>query len=777
MFFGSRSKKNLLPLLTLRDVIIFPHQVKPLIIGRPQSVSTLLKAEAADKSIVLVMQKDAELASPKKDDLYQIGTFAKILEVFPLQENKYKVLIRGERRVKISDLDIGALLWNAEIEECEDQTVMQNEHILVQVVHERFEMLAKLDSSIPEEMVRAIRANKDAGRLADALAPHMTDSPIVLQELLEMIDVEERLNRIATIIQEKIAVFEVDQKIQDRVKQQIDRNQKEYYLNEKMQAIQKELGDDEGPSEFTILEEKIQSAQMSAEAEDKSLRELKRLKKMSAMSAEATVSRSYLDWMTSIPWQSKAEENHDLKNAKAILDEAHYGLDDVKRRILEYLAVRQVAPNGKAPILCLVGPPGVGKTSLARSIADATGRPYVRQALGGVRDESEIRGHRRTYIGSMPGKIIQTLKRAGVVNPVFLLDEIDKMSGDYRHGDPAAALLEALDPEQNNTFRDHYVDIDYDLSQIFFICTANDLRGIPGPLQDRLEILELSTYTEPEKMEIVKRYLIPKQLKEHCLTSESIIFSDAIILRIIRAYTRESGVRELERQVGKICRKVVRRNLEECIDEQVVLTSDNLADYLDVPRYLDREVLRPDSIGVINGLAVTPWGGELLEIEVAALPGKGELVLTGRLGDWLKESARAGLSCIRMRQEILGLEGDFQSKHDIHIHYPGNALKTDGPSAGLAMTCAMISSLTNRPIRSDVAMTGEISLRGRVLAIGGVKEKLLAAHSRGMTLVFLPKENEAKLSELPEVVRNEMSIIPVSSIDEVLPHIFETIEK
>ena len=771
MLFG---KPKGLPVLALRDVVVFPFETKALVVARPNSVANLLKADSEDKSMLLVMQKDAAQINPDPTDIHSTGTLAKILQVLRLPDNKYRVLVRGEARVSVEKIERQDLLWlgiHNQIEE--DKGTPKENDVLMRLLQERFEQLAAVDSEIPAEMVKAIQGQKDARKLSDTLAPRLCNQADELQSLLEIPSAHSRMQRLIEIIQDKMEVFEVDKRIQERVKQQMDRNQKEYYLNEKMNAIQKELGEDEGPSEFVEIQEKITEANLPEEAHEKAVRELKRLKKMSPMSAEATVSRTYLDWMTNLPWYLEADEISDISHARAVLDAEHYGLETVKERILEYLAVRQVAPKGRSPILCLAGPPGIGKTSLAKSIAAATGRPYVRQALGGVRDESEIRGHRRTYIGSLPGKILQTLKRAGVVNPIFLLDEIDKMSGDYRHGDPAAALLEALDPEQNDSFRDHYIDTDYDLSKVMFVCTANDLRAIPGPLQDRLEILELSSYTEPEKIEIAVRHLIPKQLEQHGLVEADVNFTRDALTKMIRCYTKESGVRNLERQIGKVCRKIIVQRLEDPSQKNhEEITVERLERWLGTAKYLDREVLRDAEVGVINGLAVTPWGGELLEIEVASFDGKGEILLTGRLGDWLKESARAALSCLRSRADEWGLQPDFYQTKDVHVHYPGNPLKTDGPSAGLAMACAMLSSFTGRTLRSDVAMTGEISLRGRVLAIGGVKEKLLAAHARGMQLCFLPAENKANLDELPDFVRESMDIKCVSSIDEVLPFVF-----
>ena len=774
MFF--REKKKEIPLLPLRDVILFPSQVLPLLIGRSKSRAALLSAFAGDKTIILVMQTKGDMAEPSPEDVYSVGVESKIIQLLRMPDDNYKVLIEGQKRVFIEKINSDGEYWKVQVSPFTEKPFDDEEgQPLIRAIHERFSDLVKLNSKIPAEMVPSIQSIQEGPRLADALIPYLPMKPPERQKFIEEEEPLARLKQILEFIQAEIDMLEIDKQIKKRVKDQMEKNQREYYLNEKMQAIQKELGDKtDGSNEWTDYMHRLQQADLSPEAEERVKRELRRLKKMSPMSAEATVCRSYIDWILSLPWNESISENNDLTKARNILEAEHYGLQEVKERILEHLAVQQLNANGRHPILCLVGPPGVGKTSLAQSISNATGRPYVRQALGGVRDESEIRGHRRTYIGSMPGKLIQSMRRAGKRNPIFLLDEVDKMASDFHHGDPAAALLEALDPEQNDTFRDHYLDLDFDLSKVLFICTANDLRGISGPLQDRLEIIQLNSYTELEKLAIAKKYLIPKQVALCGLQPEQVHFSQNSVTRIVREYTREAGVRNLEREISKACRKVARQQVESGEDLKVWISADNLPQLLGSPKFQDKNKDLESKVGVVNGLAVTPWGGEVLEIEVAITPGKGELLLTGRLGDWLKESARAALTFVRSRASELGLEENFHKEIDIHIHYPGNGLKTDGPSAGMAMAFALISALTKRPFPGNIAMTGEISLRGRILPIGGVKEKMLAAHRRKMTIALLPKANENAIDDLPEIVTSELDIRTVSHIDQAMEIVFDS---
>jgi ATP-dependent Lon protease len=686
-----------------------------------------------------------------------------------LPDENLKVLVEGQRRAKVIRYVDGGDHLRVVVELVEEHQRPEVEsEALMRSVKTAFEQYVKLNKGVPPEMLLTVATIEEPGRLADTLVAHLGFKHDDRQELLEQLDVLDRLERILRYVQGEIEILQVERKIKTRVKKQMERSQKEYYLNEQMHAIQKELGDkDEIRNEMRELEKKIADADLTQEPRERTEREFRKLKMMSPMAAEATVVRNYIDWMISIPWSKTTEDNVDLDKAAAILDEDHFGLEDVKERILEHLAVASLVDRLQGPVLCLVGPPGVGKTSLGRSIARATGRKFVRQALGGVRDEAEIRGHRRTYIGALPGKMVQSMKKAGTINPVFLLDEVDKMSTDFR-GDPSAALLEVLDPEQNQTFNDHYLDMDYDLSKVFFVCTANTMQGIPPALQDRLEIIKLPGYTQAEKMAIARRYLVPKQMEANGLTEAEVVITEDAVVRIVRDYTREAGVRSLDREIAKICRKVARRVVTSKLEHPVRVTADNLAELLGTPKFSQKHLEEEDQVGSVKGMAVTPWGGELLDIEVVVVPGSGKLILTGRLGDWLKESAQAGFSYVRTRADSLGLDSDFHEKWDFHIHYPGNSLKTDGPSAGIAMATAMVSALTGHPVRRDLAMTGEISLRGRVLPIGGLKEKSLAALRGEIKQVLIPIENEKDLQDIPEQVRSAMEFTPVSHLDEVL---------
>ena len=774
MFFKDRKADappsgQALPLLPLRDLVVFPHMVVPLIVGRPRSRAALAEAFKGDKEIFLIAQKEGRTAEPAEEDLYEVGTIATVIQMLRLPDDNLKVLVEGKQRARLLRYTEEEELVRAIVEPFPASGPADVEtEALMRSVKAAFEQYVKLNKGIPPEMLLTVASIEDPARLADTLVAHLQFKLSERQALLELADPTARLTRILQHVQGEIEILQVERKIKTRVKKQMERSQKEYYLNEQMQAIQKELGEkDEFRAELADLERRIQETLLTEEARDKLERELRKLKLMSPMSAEATVVRNYIDWVLGIPWRQYTEDRLDIEHAASVLDEDHYGLRKVKERILEHLAVASLVERMRGPILCLVGPPGVGKTSLARSIARATNREFVRQALGGVRDEAEIRGHRRTYIGALPGKIVQSMKKAGSSNPVFLLDEIDKMSTDFR-GDPSAALLEVLDPEQNETFNDHYLDLDYDLSKVMFICTANTLQGIPAPLQDRLEIIRLPGYTEREKLSIARRYLIPKQLDAHGLNGEQLALSRQAVERIVREYTREAGVRNLEREVAKVCRKVAKRVVWKGPDTRIRVTSDNVHKLLGVPQFTQREIEEHDSVGLVKGLAVTPWGGEILDIEVSVVPGKGKLILTGRLGDWLKESATAGFSYIRSRSGSLGIETDFTEEWDFHVHYPGNSLKTDGPSAGIAMATALVSALTGVPVRRDIAMTGEISLRGRVLPIGGLKEKTLAAHRAGVQRVLIPRANEKDLVEIPEQIRDQLEIVAVDHMDEVL---------
>ena len=757
-----------IPVLALRDVVVYPHMVIPLFVGREKSIACLEQAMEKDKKIFLVAQKDPSNDDPSTEDMYEVGTVATILQMLKLPDGTVKVLVEGNLRAKIQQFTETDEYFEADVEMMHPEEADEREQeVLIRSAVNQFEGYIKLNKKIPPEVLTSVTGIDDADRLADTMASHMPLKVEEKQRALEIDDVRERLEYLMALMEGEIDLLQVEKKIRSRVKKQMEKSQREYYLNEQMKAIQKELGESEdGVDEFDALETKIAEAEMPEEAEQKTRNELKKLKMMSAMSAEATVVRGYIDWMTGVPWKAKSRVKKDLVKAQSILDSDHYGLEKVKERIIEYLAVQQRTSKLKGPILCLVGPPGVGKTSLGQSIAKATGRKYVRMALGGVRDEAEIRGHRRTYIGSMPGKIIQKMSKVGVKNPLFLLDEIDKMSSDMR-GDPSSALLEVLDPEQNSAFNDHYLEVDYDLSDIMFVATSNSM-DIPGPLLDRMEVIRLAGYTEDEKLNIAKQHLLGKQKKRNGLKEGELDLTDGAIVNIVRYYTREAGVRSLEREISKICRKVVTEILTKKDTDSVTVNGENLGDYLGVRRHDYGKAEDDDRIGQVTGLAWTQVGGDLLTIECATVPGKGKLVYTGSLGDVMKESIQAAMTVVKSRAENLRINDDFAEKRDIHIHVPEGATPKDGPSAGIAMVTSLVSSLTGNPVRADVAMTGEITLRGEVLAIGGLKEKLLAAHRGGIKTVLIPHENERDLEEIPDNVKKDLEIIPVKWIDEVL---------
>ncbi|MBB1485967.1 endopeptidase La [Oceanospirillum sediminis] len=759
------------PLLPLRDVVVFPQMVLPLFVGRERSISALEAAMADGKKVFLAAQKDAGTDDPVIDDLYSIGTVASVLQLLKLPDGTVKVLIEGDERAELVRLDgsddylIADVLHQpaAELSEREAES-------LVHVLMNQFEQYVKLSKKVPAEVLNSLKNISDPGRLVDTMSAHLSLNVSEKQKLLELDNVRERIEQIMTYIETEIDLLEVEKRVRGRVKQQMEKNQREYYLNEQMKAIQKEMGElDNGASEIDELGEKIEQAGMPKEAKDKAEGELKKLKMMSAMSAEATVVRSYIDWMVSLPWKKRSKVSHNIEKAEDILNTDHYGLEEVKERILDYLAVQKRVKKVKGPVLCLVGPPGVGKTSLGQSIARATNRKYVRMALGGVRDESEIRGHRRTYIGSMPGKLLQRMSKSGVKNPLFLLDEIDKMGMDHR-GDPASALLEVLDPEQNSKFSDHYLEVDYDLSDVMFVCTSNSM-NIPGPLLDRMEVIRIPGYTEDEKLSIAERYLVKKQFEQNGLSEKELSFDKEAILELIRYYTREAGVRGLEREIAKVCRKAVREIIHrgaEGFKEPIYLTQEKIEEYCGVRKFSYGLADEEDQIGRVTGLAWTSVGGELLNLEAAAVPGKGRMTPTGSLGDVMKESIQAAMTVVRSRAEGWGIAPDFYEKKDIHIHVPEGATPKDGPSAGIGMCTAMISVLSGIPVKSTVAMTGEITLRGQVLAIGGLKEKLLAARRGGIKTVVIPEENRKDLKEVPESIKAELDIRPVKWIDEVL---------
>lgn len=763
-----RENRIEIPVLALRDVVVYPHMVIPLFVGREKSIRCLEAAMENDKQIFLVAQKDAGVDEPEADDIYTVGTIATILQLLKLPDGTVKVLVEGSVRGQIDGYQQQDPYFVASVDKLEDEGIDENEQeVLIRSAVSQFEGYVKLNKKIPPEVLTSLNGIEDAARLADTMAAHMPLKLTEKQKVLEMQSVNERLEYLMALMEGEIDLLQVEKKIRTRVKKQMEKSQREYYLNEQMKAIQKELGElDDAPDEFEALSKKIAEAKMPKEAEDKAKAELQKLKMMSPMSAEATVLRSYIEWLTNVPWNKRSPVKKDLSRAEGVLNEDHYGLEKVKERILEYLAVQQRVKKLKGPILCLVGPPGVGKTSLGQSIAKATGRKYVRMALGGVRDEAEIRGHRRTYIGSLPGKLVQKMAKVGVKNPLFLLDEIDKMSSDMR-GDPASALLEVLDPEQNNSFSDHYLEVDYDLSDVMFVATSNSM-NIPGPLLDRMEVIRLSGYTEDEKLNIAKKHLIGKQMERNGLKAKELEITDSAVIGIIRYYTREAGVRGLEREVSKVCRKAVKDILLKKSKGKVEVTQDNLKDYLGVQRFDYGKADKDNQIGQVTGLAWTQVGGDLLTIETTSVPGKGKMTSTGSLGDVMQESIKAAMTVVRSRAQKLRINEDFYEKRDIHVHVPEGATPKDGPSAGIAMCTALVSSLTGNPVKCDVAMTGEITLRGEVLAIGGLKEKLLAAHRGGIKTVVIPKDNERDLEEIPDNVKKDLSIHPVKWIDDVL---------
>lgn len=783
--------QGMMPLLPLRDVVVYPHLVIPLFVGRPKSVKALEVASDSNKQILLVAQKSANKDDPDAKDLYEIGTLATVLQMLKLPDGTVKVLVEGLRRMRVTDFVETETCFLAKGEEIVTPEESDGEtEALMRTVFTQFDQYVKLNKKIPPEILTSLATINEPGRLADTISAHLTLKLEEKQKILEMLSITARLEHLLHLMESEIDILQVEKRIRGRVKRQMEKSQREYYLNEQVKAIQKELGEQDENADMDELEKRINTAGMSKEALAKANSELKKLKMMSPMSAEASVIRNYIDTLVGLPWKKKTKISKDLKAAEEILDADHYGLEKVKERIVEYLAVQQRVGKLKAPILCLVGPPGVGKTSLGQSIAKAVNRKFIRMALGGVRDEAEIRGHRRTYIGSMPGKVLQSMTKVGVKNPLFLLDEVDKMGQDMR-GDPSSALLEVLDPEQNHTFADHYVEVDYDLSDVMFVATANTM-NIPAPLLDRMEIIRLAGYTEDEKINIAMRYLLPKQLKTHGLKPSEIGLSEAVIRDIVRYYTREAGVRRLEQEVAKICRKVVkdlllnqtagkksrgRTDVEKKTTKKITVTPKNLDKYLGVQRYDYGVAAQNNQVGQVTGLAWTSVGGELLTIEAVLLPGKGKTITTGKLGDVMQESVQAAMSVVRSRASRLGVSDDFYEKKDIHIHLPEGATPKDGPSAGIAITTALVSVLTGIPARADVAMTGEITLRGEVLAIGGLKEKLLAAHRGGIKTVLIPESNVKDLVDIPDNIKNHLQIHPVKWIDQVLEYALESMPK
>ncbi|HQX05495.1 MAG TPA: endopeptidase La [Zoogloea sp.] len=763
-----------LPLLPLRDVVVFPHMVIPLFVGRPKSIKALENAMEAGKSILLVAQKSAAKDEPSAEDLYDLGCIANILQMLKLPDGTVKVLVEGVQRARVVSVEDLRTLFVAKASPMPAAEAPNNEvEAMRRAIISQFDQYVKLNKKIPPEILSSLSGIEEPGRLADTIAAHLPLKLEQKQEILEMLDAGERLERLLNQLETELDILQVEKRIRGRVKRQMEKSQREYYLNEQVKAIQKELGEGEDGADLEEMDKKIKSAGMTKEAMAKAQAELKKLRLMSPMSAEATVVRNYIETLVGLPWKKKSRISKDLAEAEKVLDTEHYGLEKVKERILEYLAVQQRVDKLKAPILCLVGPPGVGKTSLGQSVARATNRKFVRMSLGGVRDEAEIRGHRRTYIGSMPGKILQNMSKVAVRNPLFLLDEVDKMGQDFR-GDPSSALLEVLDPEQNSTFVDHYIEVEYDLSDVMFVATANTL-NIPAPLLDRMELIRLSGYTEDEKVNIAQRYLVPKQMKNNGIKREELSVTEDAIRDIVRFYTREAGVRGLEREVSKVCRKVVKALVLGKRKAKVVVNSKNIDKYLGVHKYSFGVAEKENQIGQVTGLAWTEVGGELLTVEAVALPGKGKIMTTGKLGEVMQESIQAALSVVRRRSRSLGIQEDFYQKSDIHIHLPEGAIPKDGPSAGIAICTGLVSVLTGIPVRCDVAMTGEITLRGEVLPIGGLKEKLLAAVRGGIRIALIPQENVKDLTEIPDNVKNGLEIIPVKWIDQVLEHALERI--
>jgi ATP-dependent Lon protease len=763
-----------LPLLPLRDVVVFPHMVIPLFVGRPKSIKALEAAMEAGRQIMLVAQKAAGKDEPKADDMFDIGCVASILQMLKLPDGTVKVLVEGTQRANTLTITDSGEHFVARVSPIPPPADLKPEvEALRRAVTQQFDAYVKLNKKIPPEILTSIGGIDDAGRLGDTIAAHLPLKLEAKQSVLDLFAVDKRLEKLLELLEHEVDILQVEKRIRGRVKRQMEKSQREYYLNEQVKAIQKELGDGEEGADLEELEKKIIAAKMPKEAKKKVDAEFKKLKLMSPMSAEATVVRNYIDTLVNLPWAKKTKIKHDLGHAEDVLNEDHYGLEKVKERILEYLAVQQRVDKVKAPILCLVGPPGVGKTSLGQSVARATGRKFVRMALGGVRDEAEIRGHRRTYIGSMPGKVLQSLTKVGTRNPLFLLDEIDKLGMDFR-GDPSSALLEVLDPEQNHTFSDHYVEVDFDLSDVMFVATSNGLNNIPPALLDRMEVIRLAGYTEDEKLNIAQKYLLPKQRKNNGVKDEELDIDESALRAIVRYYTREAGVRSLEREIGKVCRKVVKGLAMGAYPGKVLVTEDNLNDFLGVRKFDFGRAEKKNQVGQVVGLAWTEVGGDLLTIEAAVMNGKGNIIRTGSLGDVMKESVEAARSVVRSRARRLGIKEELFEKRDIHIHVPDGATPKDGPSAGIAMTTAFVSALTGIPVKADVAMTGEITLRGEVTAIGGLKEKLLAAHRGGIKTVMIPEDNVKDLQEIPENVKSQIEIVPVRWIDRVLEVALET---